>query len=204
MSAIYPNPRLPNSLNDCLSLGHEQSSSLNLGLGIFNNDNTALPTPFIPQTTTIRTPRPAAAHHVAALLNDTATTTTTYRGRQIPLLPSNISSISATCPVPSLTVNTVNHTRRHSLSSVSPANADVTLASMVPLPPYTSQQVSSIDSSSKPMQLHLSTNEVPLTPMEEQEGEEGIFGSAPLEVVDGVAVTEESVGLHVPDVITQF
>jgi len=43
----------------------------------------------------------------------------------------------------------------------------------------------------------------PLTQMEQTELN-GRFGSAPLEVNNGVAVTEEAVGLHVPDVITQF
>ena len=40
--------------------------------------------------------------------------------------------------------------------------------------------------------------------MEEKEFDGGIFGSAPLEVKDGVAVTEEAVGFHVADLITQF
>jgi hypothetical protein len=44
---------------------------------------------------------------------------------------------------------------------------------------------------------------VPLTPMEKSEME-GYFGREPLEVSDGIAVTEEAVGLHVPDLITQF
>jgi hypothetical protein len=42
-----------------------------------------------------------------------------------------------------------------------------------------------------------------LTPMEQNELD-GTFGSAPLEVQDGVAVTEEAVELHVADLITQF
>jgi hypothetical protein len=32
----------------------------------------------------------------------------------------------------------------------------------------------------------------------------GMFGSSPLDLQHGVAVTEEAVGLHVPDLITQF
>ena len=43
----------------------------------------------------------------------------------------------------------------------------------------------------------------PPTPMEESE-RAGMFGSAPLDLQRGVAVTEEAVGLHVPDLITQF
>ncbi|KAK6209090.1 hypothetical protein LQW54_006690 [Pestalotiopsis sp. IQ-011] len=43
-----------------------------------------------------------------------------------------------------------------------------------------------------------------LTLMEEQEIEEGRFHNTPLEVADGVAILEESVEMHVPDVITQF
>lgn len=38
--------------------------------------------------------------------------------------------------------------------------------------------------------------------MEESE-RVGMFGSAPLDLKRGVAVTEEAVGLHVPDLITQ-
>lgn len=49
----------------------------------------------------------------------------------------------------------------------------------------------------------LDTVSVPLTPMEKNEMQ-GYFGAGPLEVVDGIAVTEEAVGLHVPDLITQF
>lgn len=40
--------------------------------------------------------------------------------------------------------------------------------------------------------------------MEEKEKREGSFSDEPLVVNDGVAVTEEAVALHVPDVITQF
>jgi hypothetical protein len=41
-----------------------------------------------------------------------------------------------------------------------------------------------------------------LTSMEEEE-QQGAFGSDPLELAEGIAVTEEAVELHVPDVITQ-
>jgi hypothetical protein len=40
--------------------------------------------------------------------------------------------------------------------------------------------------------------------MEELELNNGVFGSAPLEVHDGVAVMEESVDFRVADVVTQF
>jgi len=43
----------------------------------------------------------------------------------------------------------------------------------------------------------------PLTPMEKEEMELG-FGSQPLVVRDGVAVTEEAVGERRADLITQF
>jgi hypothetical protein len=42
-----------------------------------------------------------------------------------------------------------------------------------------------------------------MTPMQESE-RVGILGRAPLDLGNGVAVTEEAVGLHVPDLITQF
>ena len=43
----------------------------------------------------------------------------------------------------------------------------------------------------------------PLTPMEQDELR-GSFGREPLDVVNGVAVTEEGVELHVADYITHF
>lgn len=43
----------------------------------------------------------------------------------------------------------------------------------------------------------------PATKMEEREMTQGQFEAKPLEVQDGVAVLEESVELHVPDVMTQ-
>lgn len=39
--------------------------------------------------------------------------------------------------------------------------------------------------------------------MEERESIEGEFGDKPLDVGNGVAVSEEGVELHVPDVIAQ-
>ncbi len=44
----------------------------------------------------------------------------------------------------------------------------------------------------------------PMTPMENTELKDGVFGPLPLDVKGGVAVTEESVRLHVADLITQF
>lgn len=52
-----------------------------------------------------------------------------------------------------------------------------------------------------PEELALITG--PPTPMEESE-RTGMFGSAPLDLKRGVAVTEEAVKLHVPDLITQL
>jgi hypothetical protein len=52
-----------------------------------------------------------------------------------------------------------------------------------------------------PEELALITG--PPTPMEESE-RIGMFGSAPLDLERGVAVTEEAVKLHVPDLITQL
>lgn len=43
----------------------------------------------------------------------------------------------------------------------------------------------------------------PRTPMEQNE-QFGDFGSEPLDLMDGVAVTEEGVELHVADVIMQY
>lgn len=61
---------------------------------------------------------------------------------------------------------------------------------MVPLPEQTQEEIAMTGA--------------PLTPMEELELENGVFGRAPLEVSGGVAVMEESVDFRVADVVTQF
>ncbi|KAF2994558.1 hypothetical protein E8E14_002664 [Neopestalotiopsis sp. 37M] len=63
-------------------------------------------------------------------------------------------------------------------------------ACTVPLPAQTQQE-----------EMMLSEN---LTQMEEEEIQEGRFHKTPLEVATGIAVLEESVEMHVPDVMTQF
>lgn len=55
-----------------------------------------------------------------------------------------------------------------------------------------------------PLPLQSAEELTTLTPMEKNEIDDGSFGSEPLEVNHGIAVTEEAVGLHVPDLITQF
>ena len=59
---------------------------------------------------------------------------------------------------------------------------------LTPLPDQTDEEIEAISA--------------PLTPMEVTEMERG-FGEQPLEVTGGVAVTEEAVGLHVANLITQ-
>lgn len=66
---------------------------------------------------------------------------------------------------------------------------DPTPAMKTPLPPQSAEELSTISA--------------PLTPMEKVE-RAGFFGSEPLRVADGIAVTEEAVVLHVPDLIAQF
>ena len=63
-------------------------------------------------------------------------------------------------------------------------------AHLVPLPEQTNDEIA--------------LTGAPLTPMIEHELNEGVFGSAPLEVHDGVAVMEESVDFRLADVVTQF
>ncbi|KAF7865337.1 hypothetical protein EAF04_006314 [Stromatinia cepivora] len=66
-------------------------------------------------------------------------------------------------------------------------------AVLIPLPPQTPSEVSLLATPTTP------------TLMEESESDGHFFGAEPLEVQDGVAVMEEGVGLHVPDVlITQY
>jgi hypothetical protein len=80
--------------------------------------------------------------------------------------------------------------QRQSTSSSSSSTPKLALACLIPLPAQTAEEISAI--------------EAPLTPMEEHEKNDGTFGSGPLEVIDGVAMMEESVGLHVADLVTQF
>jgi hypothetical protein len=68
--------------------------------------------------------------------------------------------------------------------------SSLTETHMIPLPEQTQEEIDVIDA--------------PLTPMEELELDSGVFGSAPLEVNGGVAVTEESVDFRVADVVTQL
>ncbi|KAK8901769.1 hypothetical protein ACHAQE_002390 [Botrytis cinerea] len=66
-------------------------------------------------------------------------------------------------------------------------------AVLIPLPPQNPSEVSLLVTPTTP------------TLMEETESDGHFFGAEPLEVEDGVAVMEEGVGLHVPDVlITQY
>lgn len=65
-----------------------------------------------------------------------------------------------------------------------------TEAHSIPLPEQTQEEINVIDAR--------------LTPMQELELDSGVFGSAPLEVNGGVAVTEESVDFRVADVVTQL
>jgi len=55
----------------------------------------------------------------------------------------------------------------------------------------------------KPMAIQKPVSDKPATQMEEQQSSGG-FGAAPLELPEGIAVTEEAVELHVADLITQF
>ncbi|KAG4030937.1 hypothetical protein MFRU_010g00670 [Monilinia fructicola] len=64
---------------------------------------------------------------------------------------------------------------------------------LIPLPPQTPSEISLLAGPTTP------------TLMEVSESDGQFFGAGPLEVEDGVAVMEEGVGLHVPDVlITQY
>jgi hypothetical protein len=86
--------------------------------------------------------------------------------------------------------------------------------SEIPTPSIQTQQRPSLSGSSRfELALHtplpaqspeeLALISGPPTPMEESE-RIGMFGSAPLDLQHGVAVTEEAVELHVPDLITQL
>ncbi|QSZ37118.1 hypothetical protein DSL72_009211 [Monilinia vaccinii-corymbosi] len=64
---------------------------------------------------------------------------------------------------------------------------------LIPLPPQTPSEISLLAAPTTP------------TPMEESESNGHFFGAGPLKVEDGVAVMEEGVGFHFPDVlITQY
>lgn len=100
---------------------------------------------------------------------------------------SETSAYPFPCVVGSSPANRAsNHT--NPFKSTSP-NVLRTHPVLVPLPPQTPSEVAFLAAPTTP------------TLMEESESEGHFFGSAPLEVEDGVAVMEEGVGLHVPDVL---
>ena len=81
------------------------------------------------------------------------------------------------------------HGRRAVTRENSAGRVSFEIACLTPLPIQTSEELALISA--------------PLTPMERDELG-GSFGREPLDVENGVAVTEEGVELHVADVITQF
>jgi hypothetical protein len=120
-----------------------------------------------------------------------------YRSKPLPPLPSfspspDIPSISEQGPDVSavfrefaLRQPTYRHPRVRGVGGISQTEAH-----MIPLPEQAQDEIDVTDA--------------PLTPMEELELENGVFGRAPLEVNGGVAVMEESVDFRVADVVTQF
>ncbi|EKD19993.1 uncharacterized protein L3040_002329 [Drepanopeziza brunnea f. sp. 'multigermtubi'] len=87
----------------------------------------------------------------------------------------------------------LNANRRHSL-----ATTTATVASPTPM----ELDMNTTPAALNPMELDMDTTPAPLTPMELSE-QFGDFGSEPLDVMEGVAVTEEGVEMHVADVIMQ-
>ncbi|KAH7342682.1 hypothetical protein BKA65DRAFT_526743 [Rhexocercosporidium sp. MPI-PUGE-AT-0058] len=169
-----------------------------LGLGIFALEEThpsASPTYTAPPS-----PRPPP--------------TPTFGSRpSTPSMPTS-SGFSITIPRPTTPIlNSFEHqalssrqdlavaNRRHSYSpspSLSSSQRIYTLAMTTPLPPPTPTE-----HSTKPIPQPSAS--MPTAPaIETDKSVQGEFGSAPLDVKDGVAVTEEGVELHVADVITQF
>lgn len=140
------------------------------------------------QASSIRRARPAQGVGLG-LVSTTSTS---------PLLNSDVPKSSTVSISPS--VSSIDNTaqgqtfeiflRHHSHAPSSSAfDFDEELAVQTPLPEQSSEELALIFA--------------PLTPMEKSELG-GFFGNAPLEVVNGVALKEEGVGLHVPDLITHF
>lgn len=130
--------------------------------------------------------------------------------RLTPLSPTN-GSFPPVIPFPP----TPHLTRRHSFSNLPLLSVVID----IPLPDQTEEEIQSISRPSSPTndiedyvqaqdELEYSVTAATLTAMEKEElnkGEGiGAFSSEPLKVDGGVALVEESVEEHVPDVMTQF
>ncbi|KAH6724241.1 hypothetical protein BKA61DRAFT_687369 [Leptodontidium sp. MPI-SDFR-AT-0119] len=200
-------------------------TSLGLGLGIFASEAvhpsasptyTAPPSPRPPLTPTFST-RPSTL--TSSGLSITIPRPTT------PILNSFEHQALSSRPDLGIAVN-----RRHSYSpspslssSISESSQRMqTPATATALPPPTpnEQSLNMLQMHSPVAAQHIQTEQSALpvpptctsmstsmsisTAMETDELIQGEFSSAPLEVKDGIAVTEESVELHVADVTTQF
>ncbi|PMD59238.1 uncharacterized protein K444DRAFT_591416 [Hyaloscypha bicolor E] len=157
------------------------------------------PRPPLPCSTTFHIPRvssPAENNSILGLgiINNTELP---YRSKPLPPLPS--SALSPDVPnLPeygpeanavfrefALRQPPLRHARPRRIGVSSQAEVH-----MVPLPEQTQEEIAMTGA--------------PFTPMEELELDNGVFGSAPLEVNGGVAVMEESVDFRVADVVMQF
>lgn len=146
-----------------------------MGLGLF--DNNAIP--LIPRPL----PEPPASSS-ASPNSDDAGDITDYHAFSIP------QASYPRCQPPPFTEAELSELAFRAFQYSTTENmSTIELAIHSPLPPPTPTEVASFD--------------VQLTPMEANEAEEG-FGKDPLEVRDGIAVTEEAVGLHVADLIMQI
>lgn len=111
--------------------------------------------------------------------------TSSSPSKEVPSIPEYRPDIHMAFREMAVRSPTLRHPRPRRLGVSSPLEAH-----SIPLPEQTQEEIDVTDA--------------PLTPMEELELDSGVFGSAPLEVNGGVAVTEESVDFRVADVVTQL
>lgn len=134
---------------------------------------------------------------------------------ELPLLLTPLSPTNGSFPPVIPFPPTPHLTRRHSFSNLPRLSVVID----IPLPLQTDEEIQSTSRLSSPTNdmedyaqavadLESSVTAATLTDMEAEElnrGEGiGAFGSEPLKVDGGVALVEESVEEHIPDVMTQF
>ncbi|APA10942.1 hypothetical protein SS1G_03367 [Sclerotinia sclerotiorum 1980 UF-70] len=200
---LRPNP-VPVEVNPSRSRSRNlryQKRAANLSLGILTHRSNATPIPNNPNynsspspTDTCNPSHPARNSFPRSDIFSNSPSSTPGSFPTSSSETTSTSSESSAYPFPYIamsgpTYQSNNITNPFTSNSNIPQNHAV----LIPLPPQTPSEVSLLATPTTP------------TLMEESESDGHFFGAEPLEVEDGVAVMEEGVGLHVPDVlITQY
>ncbi|CAD6444161.1 123eb86c-0117-453f-b26b-56979e4a637f [Sclerotinia trifoliorum] len=198
---LRPNP-VPLELNPSRSRSRNlryQKRAANLGLGILTHRSNATLSPNNPNYNSSPSPTHTCNPHPARNSfprSDFFSNSPSFIPGSFPISSetTSTSTESSTYPFPYIAMPAPTYQSNNIVNPFKSTNSNIPQnhAVLIPLPPQTPSEVS------------LLATPTP-TLMEESESDGHFFGAEPLEVEDGVAVMEEGVGLHVPDVlITQY